>query len=320
METKEFVVTVRRRQFDEIAYRMISENEIYGIIDFSVEEQANDVLVSYQNEAYVPLPVYFERELTRAEILRIFENYFAIMDGMAGFLLDEHQLLLDCRQIYIDPESGELRLIYLPDLACEEEVSIVAKDTRYVSNVKDVASYTTGELDPGEYRVVVVSDFVRGDKEFNWLAFDTQTKGFSVICVENVGVYNAFGVAYMDGVVVDSKKTITLNTVRQGCVLTFLLKNRDKMIGNFYNLEGTDHFKYTISGDLEEELDVLEKAWETQREWNSSVADIQYYIPAFETLFVHWQGDTLGLKLREVSVPVVTLELDFATGTITMKP
>ena len=101
METKEFVVTVRRRQFDEIAYRMISENEIYGIIDFSVEEQANDVLVSYQNEAYVPLPVYFERELTRAEILRIFENYFAIIDGMSGFLLDEHQLLLDCRQIYI---------------------------------------------------------------------------------------------------------------------------------------------------------------------------------------------------------------------------
>ncbi|WP_224203777.1 hypothetical protein [Bacteroides salyersiae] len=214
----------------------------------------------------------------------------------------------------------QLRFTYLVLKQGEEEVSIVAKDTRYVSNVKDVASYTTGELEPGEYRVVVVSDFVRGDKEFNWLAFDTQTKGFSVICVENVGVYNAFGVAYMDGVVVDSKKTITLNTVRQGCVLTFLLKNRDKMIGNFYNLEGTDHFKYTISGDLEEELDVLEKAWETQREWNSSVADIQYYIPAFETLFVHWQGDTLGLKLREVSVPVVTLELDFATGTITMKP
>ena len=214
----------------------------------------------------------------------------------------------------------QLRFTYLVLKQGEEEVSIVAKDTRYVSNVKDVASYTTGELDPGEYRVVVVSDFVRGDKEFNWLAFDTQTKGFSVICVENVGVYNAFGVAYMDGVVVDSKKTITLNTVRQGCVLTFLLKNREKMIGNFYNLEGTDHFKYTISGDLEEELDVLEKAWETQREWNSSVADIQYYIPAFETLFMHWQGDTLGLKLREVSVPVVTLELDFATGTITMKP
>lgn len=214
----------------------------------------------------------------------------------------------------------QLRFTYLVLKQGEEEVSIVAKDTRYVSNVKDVASYTTGELEPGEYRVVVVSDFVRGDKEFNWLAFDTQTKGFSVICVENVGVYNAFGVAYMDGVVVDSKKTITLNTVRQGCVLTFLLKNRDKMIGNFYNLEGTDHFKYTISGDLEEELDVLEKAWETQREWNSSVADIQYYIPAFETLFVHWQGDTLGLKLREVTVPVVTLELDFATGTITMKP
>ena len=125
METKEFVVTVRRRQFDEIAYRMISENEIYGIIDFSVEEQANDVLVSYQNEAYVPLPVYFERELTRAEILRIFENYFAIIDGMSGFLLDEHQLLLDCRQIYMDAESGELRLIYLPDLACDEETSVV---------------------------------------------------------------------------------------------------------------------------------------------------------------------------------------------------
>ncbi|CCY50193.1 uncharacterized protein BN523_02362 [Bacteroides sp. CAG:189] len=212
----------------------------------------------------------------------------------------------------------QLRFTYLVLKQGEEEVSIVAKDTRYVSNVKDVASYTTGELEPGEYRVVVVSDFVRGDKEFNWLAFDTQTKGFSVICVENVGVYNAFGVAYMDGVVVDSKKTITLNTVRQGCVVTFLLKNRDKMINNFYNLEGTDHFKYTISGDLEEELDVLEKAWETQRQWNSSVAGIQHYIPAFEALFVYWQGDVLGILLKDA--PTATLELDFATGTITAKP
>ena len=152
----------------------------------------------------------------------------------------------------------QLRFTYLVLKQGEEEVSFVAKDTRYVSNVKDVASYTTGELDPGEYRVVVVSDFVRGDKEFNWLAFDTQTKGFSVICVENVGVYNAFGVAYMDGVVVDSKKTITLNTVRQGCVLTFLLKNRDKMIGNFYNLEGTDHFKYLVD-HLEEFIRSLGK-------------------------------------------------------------
>lgn len=212
----------------------------------------------------------------------------------------------------------QLRFTYLVLKQGEEEVSIIAKDTRYVSNVKDVASYTTGELEPGEYRVVVVSDFVRGDKEFNWLAFDTQTKGFSVICVENVGVYNAFGVAYMDGVVVDSKKTITLNTVRQGCVVTFLLKNRDKMINNFYNLEGTDHFKYTISGDLEEELDVLEKAWETQRQWNSSVAGIQHYIPAFEALFVYWQGDVLGILLKDA--PTATLELDFATGTITAKP
>ena len=75
----------------------------------------------------------------------------------------------------------QLRFTYLVLKQGEEEVSIVAKDTRYVSNVKDVASYTTGELEPGEYRVVVVSDFVRGDKEFNWLAFDTQTKGFSVL-------------------------------------------------------------------------------------------------------------------------------------------
>ena len=39
METKEFVVTVRRRQFDEIAYRMISENEI-DINKFNEEKTA----------------------------------------------------------------------------------------------------------------------------------------------------------------------------------------------------------------------------------------------------------------------------------------
>lgn len=213
----------------------------------------------------------------------------------------------------------QLRFSYLVLKQSEEEVSIVAKDTRYVSNVKDVASYTTGELEPGEYRVVVVSDFVRGDKEFNWLAFDTQTKGFSVICVENVGVYNAFGVAYMDGVVVDSKKTITLNTVRQGCVVTFLLKNRDKMTADPYDLKGKDYFKYAISGDLKEDFDFRDRAWdETRREWRPGVVSMQRYFLAIDTLLMYLQNGMWAIPL--INKPTVILELDFATGKVTAKP
>lgn len=213
----------------------------------------------------------------------------------------------------------QLRFSYLVLKQSEEEVSIVAKDTRYVSNVKDIVSYTTGELEPGEYRVVVVSDFVRGDKEFNWLAFDTQTKGFSVTCVENVGVYNAFGVAYMDGVVVDSKKTITLNTVRQGCVVTFLLKNRDKMTADPYDLEGKDYFKYAISGDLKEDFDFRDTAWdETRREWRLGVVSMQRYFLVIDTLLMYWQDGMWAIPL--INKPTVTLELDFATGKVTTKP
>lgn len=211
----------------------------------------------------------------------------------------------------------QLRFSYLVLKQEEEGVSVVARDTRYVSNVKERVSYSTGELEPGTYRVVVVSDFVKGDEEFNWLAFDIQTKGFSVICLGNAGVYNAFGVGYMDGVVVDGKKVITLDTVRQGCVVTLLLKNRDKMTGDYYSLEGKDLFKYTISGDLEEKLDFPEEVGETQRRWNSNVTGIQHYVPSFETLFVHWQGDVLRVLLKDA--PVVTLELDFETGKVTVK-
>lgn len=211
-----------------------------------------------------------------------------------------------------------LRISYLVLKQNEEEVSVVANDTRYISNVKDIASYTTGELEPGVYRVVVLSDFVKGHEEFNWLIFDAQNKGFSVTCVENVGVYNTFGVAYMDSVVVDSKKMITLNTSRRGSLLTLLLKNTDKMTEDWYSFGRKEHFIYAISGRLDEDIDYPDESGRCK--WGLGTVSLQRYFPSVEReiLDVYWQGNTFSLLLKNGTDARV--ELDFASGEMTLIP
>ena len=53
--TNEFVIKINNTKFDEIAYRMISENEIYGLVNFDVEKSKIETVVQYINDKYIPL-------------------------------------------------------------------------------------------------------------------------------------------------------------------------------------------------------------------------------------------------------------------------
>ena len=56
-----------------------------------------------------------------------------------------------------------IRVSFLVVKQAGNDVSIVANDSRYLSNISAIASYTTEELEPGDYSVIVTSDFVKGN-------------------------------------------------------------------------------------------------------------------------------------------------------------
>lgn len=114
--TNEFVMKINNTKFDEIAYRMISENEIYGLVNFDVEKSKIETVVQYINDKYIPLSKYFEDEISKVKLLNIFRKYFAIKNSLPGYLLNENQIVLDINSVYIDTNNDDIWFIYIPDL------------------------------------------------------------------------------------------------------------------------------------------------------------------------------------------------------------
>ena len=114
--TNEFVMKINNTKFDEIAYRMISENEIYGLVNFDVEKSKIETEVQYINDKYIPLSKYFEDEISKVKLLNIFRKYFAIKNSLPGYLLNENQIVLDINSVYIDTNNDDIWFIYIPDL------------------------------------------------------------------------------------------------------------------------------------------------------------------------------------------------------------
>lgn len=211
-----------------------------------------------------------------------------------------------------------IRVSFLVVKQAGNDVSIVANDSRYLSNISAIASYTTEELEPGDYSVIVTSDFVKGNIEYNQVSINKQYKGLSVECLQSAGVYNAFGTAYMNDIVMDSKKEITLNTVRKGGLVTFLLKNTDKMTDDSYTLT-MEKFTYTAYGKFGDDFSYRTEAM--QHKWTAGMTAVQHYCAAtgavIDPMTLGWQGDTYKIKLGNGKD--VVLELDFATGKVTSK-
>lgn len=212
----------------------------------------------------------------------------------------------------------QIRVSFLVLKQKGNNVSIVSNDTRYLTHIEEIASYTTEELEPGDYSVIVTSDFVKGKTEYNQISISEQYKGFSVTCLQSAGVYNAFGTAYMRDIMMDSKKEVTLNTIRRGSLVTFLLKNTDKMTDNSYSL-AMEKFSYTAYGHFAEDFNYNTQTM--MHTWATATTGVQHYCATTgavtNPMSLRWQGDDFSQKLSNGKD--VVFEVDFATGKVTAK-
>lgn len=202
------------------------------------------------------------------------------------------------------PEGLRIRVSYLVarqgSMAGDDK--IVAQDIRYIDDISASVSYTTDELIPGEYRVAVVTDFIKGETEYNTIK--TNYNDFQVQCKNSEGVYNAFGTGILKDISVTKKESVTLNTVKRGSLVTMLFENADKATGWSYNLS-TEKYHFT-NGEF-----TANSTFGDKHEITTDLSSAQYYC-GFDKFTIAWYGS----RYQEVITngKDVIVNVDFATN------
>ncbi|WP_300725973.1 hypothetical protein [uncultured Bacteroides sp.] len=148
----------------------------------------------------------------------------------------------------------------------------------YADNIKSTVEYTSPELEPGKYYVIVVADLIDPAKEYNILTIDDF--GYILNNKEVAGALNAFGVAYDDNLEIDSKKEIVLNPQRKGALVTLLLKNSHLMTQtNCTFHSGFEYFACGVYWRFSANSKLVDY------ELSPDITKIQYYTIAGEGVF-----------------------------------
>ncbi len=103
--------------------KMLEENDIEGLISFSVRNQNGAEYFIYDISGMLSLKkLYEERELGCGELTAILRAVSEIYESIAAYLIDETCLLLDPEYIFMDLYSKRVRFVCFPpqrvDIAC----------------------------------------------------------------------------------------------------------------------------------------------------------------------------------------------------------
>lgn len=104
-------------EMEEISYpiRMITENQIPGLLSCSCKRIDKDLLLYYDISARVPLSERcLCRKVTGDEVISLVRKLLKALGAMEEYLLDGNSLCLKPEYIYTDPQMEEIQFCYIP--------------------------------------------------------------------------------------------------------------------------------------------------------------------------------------------------------------
>lgn len=117
---------IPKEKMDNYQYRMILKNKIPGLLCSSERYINGKVCLYYDISSRQSLDQLYEAgTMSFTEILRIVEELARILEGMSGFLLEEQNLLLDPRYMYLDLDTEQLCLLYYPFAEMENPIGSI---------------------------------------------------------------------------------------------------------------------------------------------------------------------------------------------------
>lgn len=141
------VYKTEEEKIDKLGLGMLGNNTIEGFLKFSCVWKDETGILNYDITTMIPLRQYFENYLSMDQVIHIFCSIARGVAAAEEYMLDTGKLMLDSRYIYIEVNSGNCRLLYLPvkEMGLEQNLTEALKklllEIRY--DVRDDNTYMT---------------------------------------------------------------------------------------------------------------------------------------------------------------------------------
>lgn len=122
---------------ESLGSNVISSDEIPGAIPAYISKEENEYKARYHIANEITLKEYFKGYIGREELTNIIENIANIVSKAQISNINLNNYLLNINNIYIDSDTKEIALVYIPLIQCNDEELVINKYIReLISNVK----------------------------------------------------------------------------------------------------------------------------------------------------------------------------------------
>ena len=115
-ETEKYIELIynvdENEKIDNVSIGMMRNNDIKGLLPIDIIMHDSMTEFKYKTEKLKNLDEYLSEELTKEDLLDVFENICKALKDIEEYLLGEAQLILENRYIFID--NGNIKMILLP--------------------------------------------------------------------------------------------------------------------------------------------------------------------------------------------------------------
>lgn len=109
------VISAEPEEAEDYQLQMVLENRIPGLLPMEVKLREGRREFFYDVSSLQPLGrVYERRELKGEEIRKVFLGILDAMSGLRDYMLEESCVVLDPQYIFVEMDTGVVRLLFLP--------------------------------------------------------------------------------------------------------------------------------------------------------------------------------------------------------------
>lgn len=147
MKHNYLVIEPEELDWQHYEYQMMLENNIEGLLTFSMQQTNDQVRFSYEITSRQPLSRLLEGTPVRIrEIRKLVTGISGVLGSVEKYLLSENGMLLNPDYLYVDPESFRIWICLVPGLQQD-----------FAENFSKLLEYLLGKVDHQDKESVVLA-------------------------------------------------------------------------------------------------------------------------------------------------------------------
>ncbi|MEG1551691.1 MAG: DUF6382 domain-containing protein, partial [Oscillospiraceae bacterium] len=118
------VKSQKGQQLNDREVEAISKKEIKGLLNAIVKQTGKSFKLSYNITGFISLYDYLNSTISKTEFSLLLENAFSNISSLASIYFSHKNLLLDLRNIFVNPSTKRILFIYIPIQYFDNEISL----------------------------------------------------------------------------------------------------------------------------------------------------------------------------------------------------